>query len=443
MANFMSNFMPGEWDLMNKTPDIMPTDDASAQLMLKRRLAQADLLKGMEAPQGQMVSGHYVAPSWTQYLANIVNRYQGKQAEQQAIQDYSQQQQTKQAKYAELLGQTEPSKFQQALAQMPEFQQDLVKAKLAAQNKEDVGQIIPAGATYYKGGQALYTAPTKQEKIFGTVNPSDFTPESMAKFAQTGKYEDLVKHPQTITPYQAEELALRRKELATKAISNFDNTTVDMLADQALAGDKSVFSGRGMTGANIAAVRNRMNDKMQQMGWSGRDIAAQNADFMANVAANRTAAVKGANIELAGNEFTNIAPLAKQAGQQVSRSGLLPFGKVQVMFNEQTNDPNMAQFAAYNNGLINTYARAISPTGVPSVSDKNHARELLLTAKDQTAYNATVDALVREIEAAKRSPTETRGALRGNITGRGNAGMPSQDAIAAELARRKQSQEGR
>ena len=106
------------------------------------------------------------------------------------------------------------------------------------------------------------------------------------------------------------------------------------------------------------------------------------------------------------------------------------------MFNEQTNDPKLAEFAAYNNGLVNTYARAISPTGVPTVSDKNHARELLLTAKNQQAYNATVDALTKEIEAAKRSPGQTRGALRGNITGRENAGMPSSDAIAAELKRR-------
>lgn len=81
----------------------IPTDDATAQLMLKRRLAQADLLKGTEMPQGQMVSGHYVAPSWTQYLANAVGKYQGGQQEKQAMQGYQEYQTGKQKKLAAAL----------------------------------------------------------------------------------------------------------------------------------------------------------------------------------------------------------------------------------------------------------------------------------------------------------------------------------------------------
>ena len=77
----MAGLNTNEWSwlpsLGQPTPQDMPTDDATAQLMLKRRLAQADLLKNAEMPQGQMVSGHYVAPSWTQYLANIANQYVG------------------------------------------------------------------------------------------------------------------------------------------------------------------------------------------------------------------------------------------------------------------------------------------------------------------------------------------------------------------------------
>lgn len=58
---------------------------------------------------------------------------------------------------------------------------------------------------------------------------------------------------------------------------------------------------------------------------------------------------------------------------------------------------------AYNNGIINTYARAISPTGVPTVSDKMHARKIITEAKDQKAYNAAINALEKEIAAQKIS----------------------------------------
>ena len=83
-------------------PD-MPMDDATAQLMLKRRLAQADLLKGAEIPQGQMVSGHYVAPSWTQALANLYSKYQGGQQEREAIKGYQDYQKTQNQKLSALL----------------------------------------------------------------------------------------------------------------------------------------------------------------------------------------------------------------------------------------------------------------------------------------------------------------------------------------------------
>ena len=143
----MAGFNTNEWNWMNQLPMLgglgqtapqeMPTDDATAQLILKRRLAQADALRNAEMPQGQMVSGHYVAPSWTQYIANAYGKYKGGKEAEQAMQDYSAMQQAKAKKYADLLGESDNAKFQAALAQMPEFAPELVKARLAAMSKEE------------------------------------------------------------------------------------------------------------------------------------------------------------------------------------------------------------------------------------------------------------------------------------------------------------------
>ncbi|NDB59054.1 hypothetical protein EB001_11445 [bacterium] len=75
----------------------------------------------------------------------------------------------------------------------------------------------------------------------------------------------------------------------------------------------------------------------------------------------------------------------------------------------------MASFAAYNNGIVNTYARAISPTGVPTVNDKEHARRIISEAKDHKAYMAAIKALENEIEAEKSAPKEVRENIRGEI----------------------------
>jgi hypothetical protein len=66
----------------------MPQDDTLMQIELKRKLAMADALRNQEAPQGQMVSGHYVAPSWTQHLAGLAGKFVGGQQEREAMKQY-------------------------------------------------------------------------------------------------------------------------------------------------------------------------------------------------------------------------------------------------------------------------------------------------------------------------------------------------------------------
>jgi hypothetical protein len=61
----------------------------------QRKLAELLMSKGLEQPQGQMISGHYVAPSWTQQLAPLANAVIGTSAANQAD--------TQEAKLAEAL----------------------------------------------------------------------------------------------------------------------------------------------------------------------------------------------------------------------------------------------------------------------------------------------------------------------------------------------------
>jgi len=74
-------------------------DDPNLQsINLKRKLALANSFRNKEAPQGQMVSGHYVRPSWTQSLAHGVNQYLANSTENEAIKDYAESQKAKEAK---------------------------------------------------------------------------------------------------------------------------------------------------------------------------------------------------------------------------------------------------------------------------------------------------------------------------------------------------------
>lgn len=59
--------------------------DAESE-QLRRRMAYAQMLseQGQQTPQGQNVSGHFVAPSWTQHAANLLKSYAGRK-EQDAV----------------------------------------------------------------------------------------------------------------------------------------------------------------------------------------------------------------------------------------------------------------------------------------------------------------------------------------------------------------------
>ena len=63
----------------------LPMEDQIAQQQINRQQQMAQLLmqQGQQQPQGQMISGHYVAPNFFQYLNPLANTYLGKRGMEQ------------------------------------------------------------------------------------------------------------------------------------------------------------------------------------------------------------------------------------------------------------------------------------------------------------------------------------------------------------------------
>lgn len=162
----------------------MPQDDTLMQIDLKRKLALADALRQQEAPQGQMVSGHYVAPSWTQHLANLAGKFVGGQQEQEAMKQYGNYQASQNAKLADLLkpetqldssyndsgnqpmiteSQAMPDKgafLAKALQARPDLAPKLLEMQLGNMFKEEAPMVVGQGAALTdKQGNVLYQNP--------------------------------------------------------------------------------------------------------------------------------------------------------------------------------------------------------------------------------------------------------------------------------------------
>jgi len=236
------------------------------------------------------------------------------------------------------------------------------------------------------------------------------------------KFDELLKQNGINDTFRAAMVNIARSKENDRVIDrtatllNDDDTK--RIAEQYLAGDTTVVQGlaRGDK-RNLPKVMGMITTLGKEQGLNGSDIAARKAAFAGTMAENRTIGTREANIELAGTEAGGAISLAQEASSKVPRSGFLPFGKVQVMFDTNVNDPDLKAFATANNAVINTYARAISPTGVSRIDDINHARELLSTAMDERAYKATLNQMLKEIAIAKAAPKSARNAANAAIPG--------------------------
>ena len=224
---------------------------------------------------------------------------------------------------------------------------------------------------------------------------------------------------------RSESIALRRQ---TIAMSNGDDAKfspedLKFLAEQARAGDTSVYQnlGRGAQGAkNIIALRREVMRQEREAGGTGADVAAANAGFQGEKAAARTGATRAANIGMAVAEAQQTFPLVRQASAALPRGQFVPVNRALQAAQTNTGDPRVVALGTALNTSINAYARAISPTGVPTVSDKEHARELMSTASTPEQLEAVLSVMEKEMKAAQKAPTEVMTRQKERISGRGH-----------------------
>jgi hypothetical protein len=222
---------------------------------------------------------------------------------------------------------------------------------------------------------------------------------------------------------RAETIGLRKQQIA---MSNGDDAKfspddLTFLAQQARAGDTSVYQnlGRGAQGAkNIIALRREVMKQEKEAGGTGADVAAANAGFQGEKAAARTGATKAANVGMAVTEAQQTFPLVRQASAALPRTEFPGVNKALQAAQTGSGDPRVVALGTALNTSVNAYARAISPSGTPTVADKEHARELLTTASTPEQLNAVLSMMEKEMAAASKAPTEVMNRQKARISGR-------------------------
>ena len=302
-----------------------------------------------------------------------------------------------QSRYTEILDQLSKEKLPDGSPALS--QQDLALIK---QHPQFDPQFLRTIAEKSKQGAAALKVQMEYHKQ-DTADKAEANREEATKISAK-REEDYARG---ITDKEAE--AKVKNEMKKAAL--LDPEDLLPMAKQYLAGDKSVLQnlGRGDAGAaNVANMRRTIRKEAQAEGLSPADVAGRMAQFNGLMAEERSVAARQGAIEIASKEASKVFPIVEKASQALPRNEWVPVNIIVQKWEHYKSDKRLGAFAQAIDSTVNVYARAINATGVPHETAKQRALRLLGTAQDQESFQAVLDIMKAEVEAARTSPDEVR-----------------------------------
>lgn len=217
----------------------------------------------------------------------------------------------------------------------------------------------------------------------------------------------------------SERLAVFKAGGAAATGSSLSDEDLKSMAEQYLAGDKSVITSLGYGSAG-AANRARLQDMIRQtakaQGMSGGDIAAHMAEFQGMAAGERTLSTTQARIGLGAAEIQQLEPLVLEASKQLERTNYPSFNAMIQAGQRETGDPALKNLAVRLQGLKSAFSQVLTRGGVPTDSARATTDELFNTKDPPRVMQAAMDAMNAETGAIEKAPGMVRKQLRENIS---------------------------
>lgn len=203
--------------------------------------------------------------------------------------------------------------------------------------------------------------------------------------------------------------------LAPSGSGLFDDETMDKMARQYIAGDRSVLTniGRGAQGGeNLAKLRTAIERQSIAQGLSPEERAMRIAEFEGVKSGQRALGTRSAGLELAATEFEQMAPIALEVSKAFNRTNYPTLNALYSSYLTQTGDPSAIKLGGALLSLENIYARAVNPTGVPTDASRQEARKIFDRAYSEGQIESAIGIMSREIGAMQASPDKVRNAMR-------------------------------
>lgn len=130
-------------------------------------------------------------------------------------------------------------------------------------------------------------------------------------------------------------------------------------------------------------------------------------------AAEETAVGRRAGgISLAVQEAHDTIPNVMSLAEKNAGKGVATWNAVENKWKVEKGDPGFAEYVQQMNALVNIYGRAVNG-GNATVSDKEHARDMLNPNMPLSAVRGSIKGFTREIDIAEQAPGKVRERMRG------------------------------
>jgi hypothetical protein len=187
-------------------------------------------------------------------------------------------------------------------------------------------------------------------------------------------------------------------EIARKRLEK-DGTALDPAENAAIS--KAILDGR--LDPNKVNGRNAKILATTLLANPNANILELGVSASGATAAERSLATQTAKMSTAANEANDMVAIVRDLSGKVDRTEFPTINAITNAVSKGTGGKEIVQLNASLNALVNSYARAISPTGQPTVSDKNHAREVINSAYSTGQIDAILDVMQQEMAIARKS----------------------------------------
>ena len=123
---------------------------------------------------------------------------------------------------------------------------------------------------------------------------------------------------------------------------------------------------------------------------------------------------RAGGISIAVDEAHQTIPNVMAAAEKSAGKGYAIWNKLENRWNVQKGDEDFAFYVQQINSLINVYGRVISGGGKGTVSDLEHAREMLNPNMPLSAVKGSLRGFSTEVDIAEKAPDRVRSRMKGS-----------------------------